>query len=468
MTKNYKTKKSINNSNWWQPGTVERIMLWLTAATVLISILAQASSIVNNILQFDSIYMQLYPLLNIFHIYVLFYIIFNLKNIKQFIPSLRICSSKDDEYKYKAFREKIKEWIINHFGSIYLEEWEKNDDDFNNYVDKLTDNTNKNITKTHTYFLIVFGCFVLLYVFELVNSFTYTVNEPVLHILTMIFNNIATLFWFYIYLTFNVTKTTIEITKDEKIKKGGKTIKESGENFPKGYGLSYCLSKAFYWVWRTISLASIFGRPHKFKLYEREDTEYCKRYEKYLDKYETIEISKNKNWKFWSFLFLLATIAGFIWFICYFRNNHILEIEKIKDQSEYSWFYYSFRALSMFSILLGGCAMLATFSRLSSGYKKVPLAAFLIMVFYAALQPLFFAGSELSASNMQIGQLLFIANALCLLGKFGLLHLIKWFFGNHHIAYYFIAEQIIKDKTDELNNRKYPYNLDKLFCYEEI
>jgi len=470
MTKKYKNNKNVGNSNWWQPSKIEKIMLWLTVATVLVSVVSQASSIVNNLLQFDSIYKQLYPLLNVFHLYVLFYIISNLRNIKQLIPEPTL--SKKKNKNYFNFRENLKQWIKSHFGEIYWKEWKEEDNDsnrkkrkkrkkINEYIDNLTKNTNKSIHKTHTYFMGVFGCFVLLYVFELINSFTYSVNEPILHILTMVFNNIATLFWFYIYLTFNGTETTIKIGqknifKDEKgeIKK----IELDGES----YRCSYALNRWVHNRWRCLTFANMFNRPPKYELYEKEK-EVCNEYPEYIKKYDTIEISKTINWKSVSWILLIASIGFFIYFACKFKYNEILEIELLKDHTKYKALYYWFRVVSTISILLGGCAMLAAFSRLSSGFKKVPLAAFLIMIFYAALQPLFFAGSEFSSSNMKIGQLLFIANALCLLGKFGLLHLIKWFFADYHIAYYFIAGKIVKDKSKVLSDINDEYYLGKLF-----
>jgi len=447
-----KNNKNIDNSNWWKPDNVEKVMLWLTVITVLVSVVAQASSIVNNILQFDTIYMQLYPLLNIFHIYVLFYIISNLQNIKQFIPS-PLNFSKEDKDKYSDFKERLKHWINGHFGEIYWKEWDaeekkkakeiekevdkekkeekkKKNTSFDDYVDNLTKNVNKNIEKTHKYFMGVFVCFLFLYTFELINSFTYAVNEPVLKILTMIFNNAATLLWFYLYLTFNGTKTTVELNQKNR----NYEIKK----------IRYQINKGFYYFLRWFKFEIAFDRPNKFKKYEE--------YEEGDDeKYKHIEIAKIiKNWKFWTFLLLIGSIVAFIYFIYLFSVEKILEIEKLKDAGRYLKQYYLFRILSTTSIILGGCAMLATFGRLSSGFKRVPFAAFLVMVFYAAMQPLFFAGGEFSASNMKIGQLMFIANALCLIGKFGLLHLIKWLFANYHIAYYFVALQMIRDKKDEL------------------
>ena len=477
MEKN-KNSKNFNNSSWWQPSSVEKIMLWLTVVTVLVSVVSQASSIVSNLLQFDNIYRQLYPLLNIFHIYVLFYIIFSLRNIKQYIPAPSLSSKDDDKNNYNRFRKKIEQWIKGHFGEIYWDKWDIKDNDskeskdnkkekFDAYIDKLTKKTNRSIKKTHTYFMGVFGCFILLYIFELINSFTYSVNEPVLHILTMIFNNIATLFWFYIYLTFDITETTIEIRdKDRDDMKTKIEWKELFLIYKKVIRkkFTYKIVKWANGIWhkiietincicpkiiktanairRTFALEEIsLQHDNKFGLYEDNN-----------EKYESIEIPRLWNWKFIGLVLLLASIGFFIYFIWYFKSEHILEIERLKDQTEYSylWHYSCFRLLSTISILLGGCAMLATFSRLSSGFKRVPLAAFLIMIFYAALQPLFFAGDEFSTSNMKLGQMMFIANALCLLGKFGLLHLIKWFFRDYYIAYYFIAGQIVKDKKDDL------------------
>ena len=430
MTKERKNYNNFYNSNWWLPTKIEKIMLWLTVITVLVSVVAQASSIINNILQFDTIYKKLYPLLNIFHIYVLFYIIFDIRKIKQYLPS-PLLFSENDKKKYFDFSVKLKEWIKNHFGEIYwkdlIETETKNNDEKNNNFDylikKWTLNSNKNIQKTHTYFMSIFCCLILLYVFELINSLTYSVNEPVLHILTMIINNITTLIWYYIYLTFNITETTTEIDQHNKnifIKK-----------------FHYKIRKYLYLIWRWISLANIFNRPNKFSLFEE-----CN------ENYKTLRIPKQWNWKLIGFLFLIITIIIFIYFIYFFNKHEILHIEQLIDNKSFSMNYYCFRIVSTISILLGGCAMLATFSRLSSGFHKVPLTAFLIMIFYAALQPLFFAGSEFSSSNMKIGQIIFVANTLNLIGKFGLLYLIKWFFGNYRIAYYFIAGQIIKRKKD--------------------
>ena len=164
------------------------------------------------------------------------------------------------------------------------------------------------------------------------------------------------------------------------------------------------------------------------------------------------------NWKIGGLIVLIVSIVVFGIYIYCFITNDILQIEKLEDSN--LWYYKFFKVASMTCVLLGGCAMFATFSRLSSGFKKVPLGAFLIMILYAALQPLFFAEGDFGATNMKIGQLMFIANLLLLLGKFGLLYLITWLFGEHRIAYYFIAEKIVKDKSSKLQ-------LEELFPEEE-
>jgi len=489
MTEKNKNTKHFDDSNWWRPSKTENIMLWLTIITVTVSIVSQANSLVGNFLQFNNVYKQLYPFLNILHIYILLYIMSNLRNVKQFIPSP---ISKEND-NYPIFKRKLKAWIMGHFGEIYWKnEVEKKDEEkkpdtsddntltkcarlkekfkrwrkksfdrafweeiekkrkeedrknIDTYIDKLTTDTNENILKTHKYFLAVFACFILLYVFELINSFTHIIEEPVLHILTIIFNNIATLFWFYIYLTLNVYNTKIKIDYDDR-----ESVKKKRR---------YKINKKLYSCWRRISLAEDFKRPNKYKKYE----EYEKKEDKTEEdrKYQSIQITKFSNWKSYGLLFLIIVTGGLVCFTIYFTSENILEIERAKDVK---WVYYLFRATSMGSILLGGCAMLAIFSRLSSGFKKVPLSAFLVMLFYAAMQPLFFAGSEFESSEMKVGQMMFIANLLCLIGKFGLLYLIRWFFGNYHIAYYFIAEQIINDKKDELDIGK-RHALNKLFC----
>ena len=399
-------------------------MLGIAVLTVLVSIVAQASSIVGNLLQFDSIYEQLYPILNAFHLYVLFYIISNLQNIRQLLPS------KNDN-GYLVFRVKLKQWIKDHFGKIYWKERDQADKDgkkeegLDLYVDVLTTKTNRNILKTHRYFMGVFVCYVLLYIIELINSLTFDVNEATLHILTIILNNIATLYWFYIYLTFN-TYETIRVKKNKN-----------------ATDFNYKISKKLYGCWKFFALGKMFDYPDKFEKHEDKENEY-----------ESIEIYKIFNWKSFGVVVLIISIAAFIFFIYHFSGE--LEIEKASK----GLYYYLFRGLSTLSVLLGGCAMLATFSRLSSGFKKVPLTAFLVMLFYAAIQPLFFAGSEFDSLGMKMGQMMFIANLLCLLGKFGLLYLIKWFFSNYHIAYYFIAEQVVKDKKNDLK-------LNDLFCMDK-
>jgi len=435
MDKNNKHRKNVDNSTWWMPTPMEKIMLGLTVATVLVSLVSQAGSIVNNLTQFTNIYKQLYPLLNIFHIYVLFYIIFSLRNIKQPVPS-----PKDkDEKNYLEFRKILKTWIKEHFGKIYweeeckegLEEWEGDKNVFNAYIDKQVKDVNKNIEKIHTYFVGVFICYVFLYIFELVNSLTYSVEEPVLHILTIIFNNISTLFWFYIFATLNITTTTIELKKGETTHKT----------------FTYIVNKCFYCFKRFVTFEKTFERPNKFKPYKENKKNNITGEE------EPLIISKFWTYKLVGLSVLIISTIGFIVLIVIFKNNSVLEIGRLKNDSDLGGYYNLFWVMSTVSILLGGVAMLATFSRLSSGFKRVPFTAFLIMVFYAAVQPLFFAGSELDASNMKMGQMMFIVNALCLIGKFGLLNLIKWFFANYNIAYYFIAGQIVKGKAREIDDK---------------
>ena len=198
---------------------------------LLVSVLSQASSIVNSLLQFDSVYKQLYPLLNFFHLFVLFYIVYQLQNVKHPMPVSPTSTSTEEERKeYFNFRFKLRDWIIKHFGKTYWGEMrdKKNEakkeyqDGLNRYIDDLIVRTNSSMTKIHKYFLWVFVCFILLYIFELINSFNYDAKEPVLHVFTVIFNNIATLFWFYIYITLNIHETQIEITDADKEKENGK------------------------------------------------------------------------------------------------------------------------------------------------------------------------------------------------------------------------------------------------------
>ena len=461
MAEKNKDNKNINNSSWWQPSKVEKIMLWLTVIAVLISIISNAGLIAGNVMQFNNIYKRLYPILNIIHIYVLLYIMSSLRGIKQLLPApLKNIAITDKAHKeYITFKGKLKEWIKQHFGTIYWKgeaengKKEAENGKFDDYVDELVVRANENISKTHRYFFGVFGCFILLYVFELINSSSYEVTEPVLHILTIAFNNIAVLFWFYIYLTFNVNKTTIEIKQRDReginIKKVIQTIK----NRNKAVWCNYYLNKGYNFIRRRVTFSNVFKRPNRFKEYENYEEG------KTEEKYKTIEIRKFGNWKFIGLLVLIISIIFLAWFFWYFKEKEILSIELLKKQPNYLIQYYLFRTLSTIAVLLCGCAMLATFSRLASGFKKVPLNAFLVMLFYAAIQPLFFAGGEFD-ETLKFGQLMFIANLLCLLGKFGLLHLLRWFFGNYQIAYYFIAEQIVKDKSNELD-------LDELFIKDD-
>ena len=82
------------------------------------------------------------------------------------------------------------------------------------------------------------------------------------------------------------------------------------------------------------------------------------------------------------------------------------------------WLY---KIIMYVSISFGASSMLAAFSRLGSGFFRIPISALLIMLFYSAVQPSFFADKDL-AVELKAGQFMFIINFICLIGKFALLY----------------------------------------------
>jgi hypothetical protein len=430
----------VKTSSWWKPTKSETIMLWLTIITVAVSVISQASTVVNNLLQFDSVYLQLYPLLNIFHLYIILYIITKIRDIQVLLPIKQSTSNTADNKHYNTFKDKLQQWICTHFGEIYTKKYEEDEAKFKNDVDAVTKSnddddivdaiikqTNINIAKTHRYFLSTFVCYVMLYIFELINSATTSVSEPALLILTIIINNIATLFWFFIYLTLNGYEPKNKIE-----------YKETKESILKKYGIIYVIHRTAYCIKWFLLSEMLFKKPNKYFEFEKGNK-----------KYPAIKVHKIKSIKFFGFVLFALTTFYFLYYIYYCSDNNIFDIEK-NITSDGEPYYYIYRAFSFMCILLGGCAMLAVFSRLSSGFKKVPLSAFIVMLFYAAMQPLFYTGEELSASDLKLGQMLFIANLICLIGKFGLLYLIKWLFADYNLAYYFISEKIIREKSNDI------------------
>jgi hypothetical protein len=133
------------------------------------------------------------------------------------------------------------------------------------------------------------------------------------------------------------------------------------------------------------------------------------------------------GYKVFAWIFFIAIL---IWQVLY----HVLLI----DTSE------CVKYTGYATAVIGSCVMLACFGRLASGFLKVPLSALLVLLFYSAVQPIFFAEEELSTA-IPAPQILFIINFICLMCKFALIFIIRWLFSEHRISYFFMSEQINKN-----------------------
>jgi hypothetical protein len=362
-------------------------MLTIAVLTLSVSILTQANEAISTLLKFDTFYKDLYPILNGAHLMIILYAMYQLQNIKQLLPETGT-KSIDENYKKKAeqFVENIGHWIFDYMGNFYYIEVEKKKQEA--FVKKQIKIVNKNINQLYSYWHKVFAWLLIAYVVVFINSLTPYTNEKELLSLLIIFNNVVTVYWFFIYLTLN---TPVK-TRDDK-----------------QYKIVDTINKVIYRLNYYLSLSWAFGK---------------------VDDYENSKKTIS-GWKIIA-LFLFGIYSGILLFFIFSAS---IEIEN-------GWYKF----IMYTSILFGACSMLAVFSRLSSGFLKVPLSALLIMLFYSAVQPLFFAEDEFKNVDLKSGQLLFIINLICLIGKFALLYIIKWVFSNYRIAYYFINEQIAKNR----------------------
>jgi hypothetical protein len=425
MEKNKIPKLNGNSSQWWRPNRTEYIMLIIAVLTLVISILAQIPSLITNTIRIGEIYTDLYPILNAFHLFIILYAMSQMRNIKELLPDTSNISA-DEEYKEKAENlvTKLKEWISNYVGSFYYEDYkyEKSKEIKDEYVKKMITNTNNNINKLYRYWRFMWIWLFFLYVVEFAKSMDNSPNDTILPSLVIVFNNLFIIYWFFVYLKLSNPNEVILTQKDKK------NVIEK---------LHYNLNKNTYRFVQFVSLSRVFGKRDKHDEYENGDGED--------DKYKKIEISRNW-WKIVAWGIFGISVALLIFYNLgkfgkFGENNNWCKCFKIIDDDWYKGIMY-------ISVLFGASSMLAAFSRLGSGFFKIPISALLLMLFYSAVQPLFFASKDL-AVELKAGQFMFIINLICLLGKVALLYIIKWIFRDYRIAYYFINEQIINSKKVE-------------------
>lgn len=449
MEKNIKSKFNSSSSKWWQPNRTEYIMLTVAVLTLLISILAQINALLESAIKIGEVYEQLYPLLNTFHIFVILYSIFQMQNIKKQLPDSDI-KTNDAEYTEKAKNlvENLKKWIFNYIGNFYYNghlihnkkekieynrkkekikynKRQKRKNIENAFVKELVTTTNTNINKLYTYWCLIWIWLLALYVFEFIKS-TYDNNNIILASLGIVFNNLFNVYWFFIYLKLN-NPNEIKLTQNDIAEITGNKYTKKKRRYKR--------NKFINAVKRFFNLSNAFGKGDKYKKYESGK-----------ESGEEIEIPQN-FWKIiaWSIFSIIVILLAF----------HVLgkmAYDWCENFSRFGDGLYNF--IMYISVLLGACSMLAAFSRLGSGFFRIPLSALLIMLFYSAVQPLFFADKDLLNDELKSGQLLFVINFILLIGKFALLYIIKWIFSDYRIAYYFINEQIIQKKSDSISDDK--------------
>jgi len=411
--------KNIKSSQWWRPNKTEYVMLTVAALTLVISILTQINALLENAIKIGEVYTQLYPVLNAFHLFIILYAMYQMQNIKKLLPDT-FTKTTDSEYIEKAEKlvNNLKYWIKEYVGKFYYSKEINNDGNINDdFVKELIKSTNNNINKLYKYWSLVWIWLFALYVFEFIKSISNSNYDVVLSSLVITFNNLLSIYWFFIYLKLNKPRETEKLTQD---------VKKEVKNF------KYVINKFIYRVTRFTHFSKSFGKVDKYDEYEKYD-----KYKKEGNiKYKEIEIPQNR-WKIvaWS-IFTISIVFLIFYNIGYYDLCKFL---KIRNDDWYKGSIY-------ISVMLGACSMLAAFSRLGSGFFRIPLSALLIMLFYSAVQPLFFADKDLLNEELKSGQLLFIINFICLIGKFALLYIIKWIFSNYRIAYYFINEQIINEE----------------------
>jgi hypothetical protein len=384
-------KKTYNsrNAKWWLPNRTELIMLTVAILTLIVSILTQANNAINNLLKFEEIYKDLYPVLNAAHLLVILYVIYNLYDIKQLLPEPEPKSTDTDGGKTtNILTTGLKTWMKNYVGAFY---YDKNDDKF---IEKLFKTANKNINQLYGYWIKILGWLFIVYVVEFITSITPEETKEDMALqqgllsLVIFFNNIVTVYWLLIYLKLNLS--------DEAPAKANKITD----------GVNRCV----YWLKHHLSLSGAFGKEFNYAHTKKNIT----------------------GWGILCALIFLGITAFLIYFTIYSDVKSV-----------------GYKSVMYLSILLGACSMLAAFSRLGGGTLRIPVSALLIMLFYSAVQPLFFAEKDFGEVDIRSGQLLFIINLTCLIGKFALLYIIKWIFSDYRIAYYFINEQITRNKTIE-------------------
>jgi len=463
MAKNSRTELNSYRSQWWRPNKTEYVMLTVAALTLVISILTQINALLENTIKIGEIYTQLYPVLNAFHLFVILYAMYQMQNIKKLLPDTLI-KTTDSKYKKKAEKlvDNLKDWIKEYIGNFYYSDEYSDGNIKDEYVKELIKNTNRNINILYKYWSLVWIWLFALYVFEFIKSISNSNYDVVLSSLVITFNNLLSIYWFFIYLKLNKPRETERLTQDDKkeiewvnyvihkfiykVKRfihfsksyevvdkydKYKNCNEYGKYMKKW--LKYNINKLIYSVTRFTHFSKPFGKVNKYDEYEKYN-------ETKKEKYKEIEIPRNR-WKITAWSIFIVSIV----FLLFYNLSKIdngwckyFKIINIKDD----WYEVSV----YISVLLGACSMLAAFSRLGSGFFRIPLSALLIMLFYSAVQPLFFADKDLLNEELKSGQLLFIINFICLIGKFALLYIIRWIFSDYRIAYYFINEQIINNK----------------------
>ncbi|MDR1926589.1 MAG: hypothetical protein LBQ13_02775, partial [Endomicrobium sp.] len=105
-----KDKNEKSELTWWLPNNKESAMLWITVTTFLVTFVVQSPVFVNNISQVPVSYTKLYPYLNMVHIFIICYIIYQMKVMKQLLSN-----GKEDPEK----RIKLYHWIEKFCGKKY-------------------------------------------------------------------------------------------------------------------------------------------------------------------------------------------------------------------------------------------------------------------------------------------------------------------------------------------------------------
>jgi hypothetical protein len=383
-----KKKKEKSELTWWLPNNKESSMLWFTAITFLVTFVVQSPVFVDNISKVPVNYTTLYPYLNMVHIFIICYIIYQMKEMKQLLPNEKTDSGK---------KIQLYNWIEKFCGEKYQEKYSMET------IKDEVDTVNDNIEKFYRYWLYIWGGLLIAYVMVFIGSIGY---ESKMRFWSLLFNNIVTVFWVYIYLTLNLSKS---IKKADEKKWHEKFVYHTGE-------------KGFY-IWESID-RKLKGKNTFGKRTKKERTKDD----------PMINLYRVFTW--------IMFIGVVVLMYCFNDEGGIADTQKTH------W-------LVWLSVGFNSCAMLAAFSRLCSGYLQIRISALFMMLFYAAVQSLFFAENELNGVFKDAGVFIFSINLLCLGGKIALLFVIRYVFQENRIAYFFIMESIHKkaEPTEKELNR---------------